>query len=414
MLPACFRLWVCNPRSLSLPALFPKNVRQQDAAPAGSHCSFTPYRFLLLSRVADPATDGCGLQTRSNVGVFTWVCLRVGVFTWVCLRGCVCVWVFTWLQTRSNVALPLAHVLPHVLSHVLPHVLPHVPSHVPSHVLIHVQAGMLPACFRLRVCNPRSLSLPALFPKNVRQQDAAPAGSHCSFTPYRFLLLSRVADPATDGCGLQTRSNVGVFTCGCVCVWVFTCGCLRGCVYVGVFACGCVYVWVFTWLQTRSNVALPLAHVLIHVPSHVLSHVPSHVLIHVLIHVQAGMLPACFRLRVCNPRSLLLPALFPKNVRQQDAAPAGSHCSFTPYRFLLLSRVADPATDGCGLQTRSNVGVFAWVCLRVGVYVGVFTWVCLRVGVFTSGCLRVGVCVWVFACGCLRGCVFVERGHCLF
>ena len=102
------------------------------------------------------------------------------------------------------------------------------------HVLIHVQAGMLPACFRLRVCNPRSLLLPALFPKNVRQQDAAPAGSHCSFTPYRFLLLSRVADPATDGCGLQTRSNV----------WVFTCGCFRG----------CVFVWVFTWLQTRSNV----------------------------------------------------------------------------------------------------------------------------------------------------------------
>ncbi len=158
--------------------------------------------------------------------------------------------------------------------------------------------------------------------------------------------------------------RVGVFTCG-VFAWV----CLRGCVYVGVFTCGCVYVRVFTWLQTRSNVALPLAHVLPHVLSHVPSHVPSHVLIHVLIHVQAGMLPACFRLRVCNPRSLSLPALFPKNVRQQDAAPAGSHCSFTPYRFLLLSRVADPATDGCGLQTRSNVGVFTWVCLRVGVYV---------------------------------------------
>ena len=263
---------------------------------------------------------------------------------------------------------------------------------------------MLPACFRLRVCNPRSLLLPALFPKNVRQQDAAPAGSHCSFTPYRFLITFpgrrpghrrlRVANPQQRGCvyvGVFTWVclRVGVFTCGCVYVWV----CLRGCVYVWVFTCGClrgcVCVWVFTWLQTRSNVALPLAHVL----PYVLSHVLIYVLIHVLIHVQAGMLPACFRLRVCNPRSLLLPALFPKNVRQQDAAPAGSHCSFTPYRFLITFpgrrpghrrlRVANPQQRGC-------VYVVANPQQR--------------------GC----VCVWVFACGCLRGCVFVERGHCLF
>ena len=65
--------------------------------------------------------------------------------------------------------------LPHI-SHTSPTHLPRIfhasPTHLPR--ISHVQAGLQPACFRLRVCNPRQHGFAPLALKGLRRRNAAP------------------------------------------------------------------------------------------------------------------------------------------------------------------------------------------------------------------------------------------------
>ena len=65
--------------------------------------------------------------------------------------------------------------LPHI-SHTSPTHLPRIfhasPTHLPR--ISHVQAGLQPACFLLRVCNPRHPGFAPLALKGLRRRNAAP------------------------------------------------------------------------------------------------------------------------------------------------------------------------------------------------------------------------------------------------
>ena len=117
------------------------------------------------------------------------------------------------LRVSPRCSIRAYHASPTYFTRIFP--APHVSSSCLPRTS-HVQAGLQPDCILLRVCNPRQ---PCFAPLSqgrcaawtrtyltVININIPNSRSLCYLFPF-----PRVADPATDGGGLQTHRNVGAY-----------------------------------------------------------------------------------------------------------------------------------------------------------------------------------------------------------